>query len=562
MRAAIALSVFAAAFIALTVSSYTQKSATVDEPQHLTSGYASLKLGDYRLDPDHPPFLRMWAAAPLLAMRDVKFDTHSRFWLPTDTWNFSHQFLYADNEADRLLYRARFMVVLLGVLLGGFVFWWAKETSFAAGCVVLALFCVEPNLLAHSSLVTTDLGVTCFLFGTIFFLRRLAGAFNAANLGGLTLFFALSQISKFSALLLWPVVVALLLVIAFNPQRRWKVWRVVGVCAWLAGASYLAIWAAYGFRHAPTPPASGLLRVESVTAASERWPRVSAALTWADQHHWLPNVYAQGLSTMLAKAQDRPSYLAGRVSQNGWWYYFPVAFALKTPLALVLLFLAGLALCAANGRRQWRDDIFLVLPAAMFLFAAMAGSVNIGLRHILPIYPFVLVLAGKAVAAILPKLRTGVAIALTAVCVLEPLLAYPDFLGFFNGMVGGPRHGHKYLLDSNLDWGQDLKPLAGWMRDNDIPHVNLSYFGTADPAYYGLDCTYLPGSPFFARSRVTWPQLPGFVAVSVTSLHGPYLSEFGREFYRPLLAEPPVAVIGNSIFVFWKTEPWWNEATP
>ncbi|MGA2138027.1 MAG: hypothetical protein ABSH14_04115, partial [Verrucomicrobiia bacterium] len=156
VRTSIVLCAFAAAFVALTVGSYTQKSATVDEPQHLTAGYTALRLHDYRVDPEHPPFLRLWAAAPLLAMTDIKLDTNSVAWQTGDDWGYSHHFLYELNDADRLLYRARFMTVVLGVILGVLVFCWAQDLfGFWTASTILALYCIEPNILAHSGLVTT-----------------------------------------------------------------------------------------------------------------------------------------------------------------------------------------------------------------------------------------------------------------------------------------------------------------------------------------------------------------------------------------------------------------------
>ena len=209
----VVLCAFTVAFIALTVGSYTQKSATVDEPQHLTAGYTALRWHDYRIDPEHPPFLRMWAALPLLAMPDVRIDTNRPSWSTADGWEFSHHFLYELNDADHLLYRARFMTVVLGILLGILVFSWARELfGFWTAATILALYCIEPNILAHSSLVTTDLGMACFSFGALYFLWRTTRTLTCGNVAGVAAFFALAQVSKFSALLLGPIVLVLLAV--------------------------------------------------------------------------------------------------------------------------------------------------------------------------------------------------------------------------------------------------------------------------------------------------------------------------------------------------------------
>ena len=134
--------------------------------------------------------------------------------------------------------------------------------------------------------------------------------------------------------------------------------------------------------------------------------------------------------------------------------------------------------------------------------------------------------------------------------VIEFALICPHYLAFFNLFAGGPANGHEYLVDSNLDWGQDLKGLKQWMDRNAVGHINLSYFGTADPAYYRIDCTLLPGGPFYDDPFVKNPQLPGLFAVSITNLRGVYLTEHFRSIYQPLLKAKPVAVIGYSIYIY------------
>lgn len=149
--------------------------------------------------------------------------------------------------------------------------------------------------------------------------------------------------------------------------------------------------------------------------------------------------------------------------------------------------------------------------------------------------------------------------ALGVLLVAEFATAYPYTLTFFNQLAGGPRNGYRYLADSNLGWGQNLKTLKAWMDRNGVSHVNLAYFGQADPAYYGIDCTYLPGSPSFALASIARPRLPGYVAISSTVLNGVYLQPWWRLFYRPFEDLAPVAVVGNSIRVYWVER--WPEAT-
>jgi hypothetical protein len=247
-------------------------------------------------------------------------------------------------------------------------------------------------------------------------------------------------------------------------------------------------------------------------------------------------------------------------SLTGWWYFFPFAFLIKTPVSIILLFLGGLTLCVARPARFFQDDLYMLLPIVGFLGPAMTAKLNVGLRHILPIYPFVLLVAAKAAAELWNSQRRpvqGLLGGLYLFAFVEVALVYPHYLAFFNRFVGGPRNGYEYLLDSNLDWGQDLKGLKAWMDRNHVSHINLSYFGTAAPSYYKIDCTHLPGAPFFAEDRVGSPQLPGYVAVSATNLRGVYFNRAWREFYAPLLRIKPAAVIGYSIYVYPVQQPWW-----
>ena len=576
------LVVFAAVFLALVVGSYREESATVDEPQHLVAGYTAWKLRDYRIDPEHPPLLRLWAALPLLAIPDIKLATDSPYWRAGDQWRFCRQFLFQDNDADRLLFRARFMIALLGVLLGLLVFCWARELfGFWPAVIVLGLYCTEPNLLAHSGLVTTDLGATCFIFGAVYFAWRIARSFSMGNLIGLTGFFVLAHVSKYSAILLGPVLFALLLVRALSASPwPWnfghpklitgqvsKVLLATFTIGGLLAVSYAALWSVYGFRYAPTTAGIEQAQFAMSDEAPRRLPQLSRFMQWIDEHHLLPNACAQGFASTAVKAQQRSAYLLGEFNNRGWWYYFPLAFLIKTPVALLGMALVGLTLCIVRRKAVGRDALFVLGPPVVYFVAAMVGHLNIGLRHVLTVYPFVLLLAGWTIAALFatpathPRSRWRSFI-LAGLCLgefAEFATVYPHCLAFFNVSVGGPRHGTDYLVDSNLDWGQGLKLLKQWMTDHHVQHVNLSYFGTADPAYYGINYTPLPGSPFFDNGRIAQPQLPGYVAVSATNLRGTDLSDFGKNLYAPLREQTPAAVLGYCIYVYWVERPWWDE---
>jgi hypothetical protein len=149
--------------------------------------------------------------------------------------------------------------------------------------------------------------------------------------------------------------------------------------------------------------------------------------------------------------------------------------------------------------------------------------------------------------------------AILAAGALEFAAVYPNNLAFFNRLAGGPSNGYRYLADSNIDWGQDLKPLKAWMDRSNVAHINLAYFGVADPAYYGIDCTFMGGTtiPGIAPAKLAPPRLPGYVAVSATLLDGVPFAERDRDFYKPLRDREPAADIGGSIKVYWVERQWW-----
>jgi hypothetical protein len=242
----------------------------------------------------------------------------------------------------------------------------------------------------------------------------------------------------------------------------------------------------------------------------------------------------------------------GRLSEAGFPYYFLATFALKTPIPLGLLLLMALFV----GRRgPVRSEAFLFLPVLLYLGLTFTRSIDIGHRHLLPIYPFLFVAAGRAVG-VLGRSRAPAAgaVILGALCAwyaLGTLRVHPHYLAYFNEIAGGPRNGYRWLVDSNLDWGQDLKGLKAYMDARGIPRLKLSYFGSADPAYYGIDAEILPGYMAPHPVRVTREVRRGdLVAVSATNLQGVYLDPEDRPLMERFRAQRPLDEVGYSILIY------------
>jgi hypothetical protein len=554
-------------FASSEIYSLTRLSATFDEPGHIAAGYAALAQSDYRLDIEHPPLVRMWAALPLLllpvnasaldAMNAQRPDVVAY----NGPFELAHRFLYVDNDADRLLYRARFMIVLLGIALGVAVFFWTLEwLGWRPALVALVVYATEPNIAAHAELVTTDFGVTCFLFASIYFLWRTCRRWTALNAAMAVIFGVLAMLSKFSGLAVLPIFA---LAVAVAAARRQMPWRNAGLLfASLCLVAFLGAWAVYGFRYDPSGTSNWTFSLHAQSAAKAAVPATASLASWIDSRHLLPNALTEGFVHNQGLGTGRPAYLLGEFSTFGWWSYFPIAIALKTQTVLLMLIAAGLL--TAVGRRALFtvDGIFLALPVTLFLSIAMAAAVNIGLRHVLPIYPFLIVIAAAGARGLFAARPTRFPIVLTAVAlaaVLEAAWAFPDPLTYFNVFAGGPRNGYQALADSNLDWGQALKPLSVWMSERNVRRINLVYFGTADPKYYGIDAHYVWGTiaPAVSPAQQGPPELPGYVAVSATLLDGVPFDDRMRAFFRPLRDRVPAADIDGSIKVYWIEQPWW-----
>jgi hypothetical protein len=246
-------------------------------------------------------------------------------------------------------------------------------------------------------------------------------------------------------------------------------------------------------------------------------PGIAQVTGWIDKRHLLPNFFTEGF-LMFAQSMKPPNhtFLAGAYSTEGWWYYFPIAFLIKTPIPFIALFVIGLfAWMQRMHEFGWMNEIFIMLPVAIYLVAAVTNTHQVGLRHILPVYPFVLLISVAGAMGLCRRVAGRMALAgLMVFWLIVFARVYPHTLTFFNQFVGGPRNGYKYLADSNIDWGQGLKLLKQWMDRQGVSQIGLAYFGTADPTYYGIDYTQLPAAtpsfelPSIARRWVR-PQLPG-----------------------------------------------------
>jgi hypothetical protein len=554
------------AFALLAWTSMLDKSPVFDEPPHLTAGYSYWRFDDYRLNAENGNFPQRWAALPLLLLGPEFPSRDQPAWRSPEPHYLaiSRQFLYeANSDPDRLLRWARGMIVLLGVALGAAVYFESRALHGSAGALVsLALFAFSPTVLAHSRLVTSDLASALAFLLAVTSLWRLFHGVRVRSLLFAAAAAGLLAVSKPSAPLLAPVALVLAAVriaggaplpLRFGRRTREVRGRaaVAGVLAAVllvqAAACGATVWAFFGFRWAAMPGA-----VEGRDAFSQPWDdmlsRSGAAeplLRFAGESRLLPEAYVWGTAYVLAQSRERPSFLNGRYGLTGQWTFFPYAFLAKTTPA-VLLLCAGALLPAAVatasrrrraalGRHLYRTAPLSALIAVYGAFA-LASNLNIGHRHILVLYPPLFVLLGALAVRDVVKhrvLRAGVWL-LVAAHTVSGVRAHPHYLAYFNAFSGGSANAYRHLVDSSLDWGQDLPGLRDWLREEGLdrlgaPPVYLDYFGSAAPEHYGIRALFFPRlhDPAWSPAR-PMAFTPGVYCISATSLVWP---GFGRPLW-------------------------------
>ncbi len=556
-------------FLTETILSISQKSATFDETAHLPAGYMSLKFGDYGFNPAHPPLVKMLAAVPLLFV-EVKRNLVTK---PIKNWPDAISFLYDDNDADRLLFLGRVAVLPLALLLGWVVFLWTKRLfGREAAIFALFLYSFEPNILAHAPLVTTDFGASCFMFIAIYFFYRLAHTFSIAHLLLFGLSVGLAFVTKFVSLQLVPILFLLGIVVIFVQHSvdvdvkgvfqgrvigRTKKFVVLLLAMIGVGlAAYVVIWAAYRFRyegislpgHTYEKPWSKVLPDEGLSREAVLWLREAKVL---------PEAFFYGIFAISHTLVGRATFLMGEVSTDGWWYYFIVTFLLKTPLPFLIFLLATPFAMWPYWRKDPVAVLCLLLPVVIYFGIASVSRLNIGHRHLLPIYPFLFVMAASLVPWMMNQraLIKGVMGVLAFWYLVSSVLIFPNYLAYFNELAGGPDNGYKYLVDSNLDWGQDLKGLKRYMDEHGINQVWLSYFGLASPDYYGISYNYLPSYVILGHKSDADIEPTPYVAISATNLQGVYLpytpgGAVNENYFADYRERKPIAKIGYSIFIY------------
>jgi hypothetical protein len=564
--------VFAAAALLMVILecellfSVHQNSQTFDESAHIYSGYSYWKLGDFGINPEHPPLVKLEATLPLLptGLADpppvpINFRAVS---------GYGGILLLYSNDADSILFKARAAVSVFALTCALLVFLAGYEMFGAgAGLIALLVLVFEPNILANGALVGTDTGAACLVFGAVYAFYRYCKKPSILRLAVCCLAAGLALAAKHSAVLLLPMfgVLALFEILrrrsaedGTNEDRKRESLRLLGALAAIAIISVTILWSFYGFRYAARPGGAQLnpTTADYLKTLKEHGHFEADVLGFMEQHHLLPEAYLFGMNDIVEiSLQGRPTFLLGHPYATGHWFYFPVLFVIKSTIGFMLLLLLTVAAREIWRRQYRRELVFLLVPPLIWVVFAMRSKLDLGLRHILPVYPFLIVLAG-AVAWMLARRSRGWAVVvavLIAFHVFTSLHTYPNYLPYSNEAFGGTSNTYRIASDANVGWESGLKMLKANLDSRHITHCWFAFDGLNDPGYYHIPCTPLPS--FFStlaggRQGVVPEQIGGPVFIGSNEFSGFDWGPDNLNPYQQFYGMHPTAVLGGEILEY------------
>jgi hypothetical protein len=515
------------------ISFIRASSPTYDEAMHVAAGYSYLATRDFRLEPQNPPLIKLLLALPLFFGHGPPFNPDPQHWSDGTEFFVGQDFLYRSKlPADHMLALGRATNLFFGGLLVALTGWWSYRLwGSGAALLAMALASLEPNLIAHSSVVTTDVGATLFILLSVYLLWEYLNSTRWWLLAGTGIAVGFALVSKFSAILVLPMIAVILAAIILTADKD---------------DAYPPL------QRKSNKPNHSLLRGGTVVSIVLAFALLIIPLAYL-LRGFQPWLFGFQRFITLAQA-GQPAFFLGEYSHLGWWNYFLVAFFIKTPIGSLTLIAASLLFFHAGKRLARREAFFLLVPVVIVFLATSQAKVNIGLRHVLPVYPFLFVLASRLATIHFRRHWLGpflvvVPLGFTA---FSSLRIAPHQLAYFNEFVGGPAQGYSYLADSNLDWGQDLKGVKAYMEKENLSIIYLSYHGTAPPRYYGIRYQYVPGA-----WPLEWPppidRVPASAPRKILAISTYNLQDVAFSYdplFRWLWTRKPITKIGYSIFVY------------
>jgi hypothetical protein len=486
-------------FASLSLVESSKESATADEVSHIPAGVLYVQAHDYWMNPEHPMLIKYLSGLSAQAFAHPHVNKNLIGYKVHNQWLFGSELLYSTpgNNPDKIVFWGRLPVLILAVVLGVLIFLLARSMfGQAVGIAALALYCSDPTMIAYSHLVTFDLSMTTFVTAAIYCLWSAYKKYSWAKCMLAGCFFGLALISKMSALSSLLLVHLFMIPIAMKLKRdvrgKFYLKNIVLVYA----ASFVTIWLAYLFM-----------------MGGKVWQHATI----------LPGAFTDALVKGLVQYSGvKTTYLLGRVSSTGLWWYFPVSFIAKSTLAMLALLLGGVGYAYRYKDRLLTSvkALFLLAPVLLTLALASASRFDIGLRLIFVIYPSLFILAGCVMVYVLRNFKRAYVVlaAVAAYYVLTLVSAYPNYLAYSNELFGGRQNSYRYLADSNLDWGQGLPQLKTYAEQHHIAQMPIIYFGSAAPSYYGFS-EVAAGMPPFNKNWLNQhlPTSGGWLAISAST---------------------------------------------
>ena len=492
----IAMVLFIVIFSGLAITSMIKKSPVCDEvSHHIGTGYSFLKTGDFRLNSTSPPLIEEIAAIPLLFLNPALPLDHPS-WNAIDRVNFGFQFLYGSgNNAHAIVFLSRLPMIALSILCGILVFLFARDLyGDRAGLFALFLYSLSPNILAYSRLAIPDIGSTFFILLALYRLYKFLNKPKSRKLVFLGVAFGLALASKMSALILIPFFVLVFFYMAISKKRFYYIGSLLAVFS----IGLVIIFVSYFGETKPLlqNDVDVTEKIGYISTLSDKlFPgnqNIKDSIVDFAMKRPIPlATYAMNIlssTNMVYGKRIFDTFLMGEHSATGWWYYYIVVFLLKTPIPILILLMLLVIYFSRVKPKHVCGEKIGILFIIIFSVASIFSKLQLRVRYILPIYPLCYIYISKLINVRIKKQRF-INIALYGLCfwyLANSLSIYPNYIAFFNNFAGGPNNGSRYLRDANIDFGQDLIQLSDYLRDNNIPEVRLLYFGTADPAYYGV----------------------------------------------------------------------------
>ncbi len=533
-------------------------SGTVDEIAHIPSGYSYDRYLDFRLNPEHPPLAKALAGFPLAIQNSINGIKSDWSWEGINQWEAGWYLLYeAGNDPANVLFWARLPMIFLMIGLGLFIYKWAAELwSRRIGLLVLLLYAFYPDVIAHGRLVTTDIAAAFGYVISIYYFDKALVKNDHKSVIYAGIAFGIAQLLKFSAFLLFGVLLFLVIIRSILNRKEssfiGEFWKNIKKYFWTCTISLIVVWIVYipfvwntpaGIEHEVI---EGNLTQDPGTLMQRIFLHLfeNNPITRGLGHYLL------GVLLVFARvAGGNATFALGQVSDKSIPWYFPFAWLVKTPISIIVLFLWSIITLFAskfykNKDKFWTASLFLT-PWLVYWAFTLKGSLNIGIRHLMPTVPFVLLLIGYGLNEIWEsksKIGRYFAGGLVAFLIVSTLSYFPSYIGYFNEAVPRDQR-YNYLVDSSLDWGQDLLRLKKYVDDNNINDIKVDYFGGSVPSYY------IPES---RKWHSSYGPTTGWLAISATFYQSSklYGEKEGKWSYGWLDVFEPVAEIGGSILVF------------